>query len=287
MDKLEKKKPTNGLFLFFSSAILLILSLQFFDVFSYLFIGFENTNIEESNNTIFSLLFLLIIIIPIYICVDFYRTKLDIPRIKIVRLFTVAILVTTLNSFFIKSSLNILIQILIIDFGCLYFVFIISKNYSTNKFRWLGLKQISNSDIKYFFYYFLAWPPIILWGTIINYFDLEFFNSDYSKTIIETLNNNFIIIFFLACIVAPVCEEIIFRGFIYKLLYSRYTIKYAIIINSILFGIIHFDPSAIIPATILGLSLSIIRYKTKSVISTVIMHSLHNIFALIMTTQAL
>ena len=84
-----------------------------------------------------------------------------------------------------------------------------------------------------------------------------------------------------------ICEEIIFRGFVYKLINSKYTIKHAIIINSILFGIIHFDPSAIIPATILGLSLSIIRYKTKSVISTVIMHSLHNIFALIMTTQAL
>ena len=287
MEKLEKKKPINGLFLFFSSAILLILTLQLIDFFINLFFGSDNGNIQEQNNIIFSFLFFLITFIPIFLCVEFYRTKLDISRKKIVKLFTIAILVTTLNSFFIKSSLNILIQILIIDFGCLYFVFIISKIYSTNKFRWLGLKQISNSDIKYFFYYFLAWPPIILWGTIINYFDLEFFNSDYSKTIIESLNNNLIIIFFLACIVAPICEEIIFRGFVYKLINSKYTIKHAIIINSILFGIIHFDPSAIIPATILGLSLSIIRYKTKSVISTVIMHSLHNIFALIMTTQAL
>ena len=33
MEKLEKKKPINGLFLFFSSAILLILTLQLVDFF--------------------------------------------------------------------------------------------------------------------------------------------------------------------------------------------------------------------------------------------------------------
>ena len=225
MEKLEKKKPINGLFLFFSSAILLILTLQLVDFFINLFFGLDNGNIQEKNNTIFSFLFFLITFIPIFLCVDFYRTKLDISRKKIVKLFTIAILFTTLNSIFIKSSLNLLFQILIIDFGCLYFVFIISKIYSTNKFRWLGLKQISNSDIKYFFYYFLAWPPIILWGTIINYYDIEFFNSDYSKTIIESLNNNLIIIFFLACIVAPICEEIIFRGFVYKLINSKYELS--------------------------------------------------------------
>ena len=107
MEKLEKKKPINGLFLFFSSAILLILTLQLVDFFINLFFGLDNGNIQEKNNTIFSFLFFLITFIPIFLCVDFYRTKLDISRKKIVKLFTIAILFTTLNSFFIKSSLNL------------------------------------------------------------------------------------------------------------------------------------------------------------------------------------
>ena len=98
MEKLEKKKPINGLFLFFSSAILLILTLQLVDFFINLFFGLDNGNIQEKNNTIFSFLFFLITFIPIFLCVDFYRTKLDISRKKIVKLFTIAILFTTLNS---------------------------------------------------------------------------------------------------------------------------------------------------------------------------------------------
>tara|TARA_Y100001970_G_scaffold208295_1_gene253817 strand:+ start:2721 stop:3584 length:864 start_codon:yes stop_codon:yes gene_type:complete len=285
--KLKDLKPLNGLFLFFTCSILLILTLQYVDLITNLFFQFSNENKDETNNSIFPLLIFSISLITLFLFTDFYRTKLNISRTKIGKIFSLAILITTLNSFFIQSSLSILIQILIIDFGCLYFVFLISKSYSTNKILWLGIKKISNRDIRYFFYYFLAWPPIILWGTLINYYDLDFFNSDYSKTIIEMLNNNLILVFFLACIVAPVCEEIIFRGFVYKLVKSRYTIKHAIIINSILFGIIHFDPSAIVPATILGISLSIIRHKTENVICTIIMHSLHNIFALFMTSQAL
>ena len=83
MEKLEKKKPINGLFLFFSSAILLILTLQLVDFFINLFFGLDNGNIQEKNNTIFSFLFFLITFIPIFLCVDFYRTKLDISIKKI------------------------------------------------------------------------------------------------------------------------------------------------------------------------------------------------------------
>ena len=53
MEKLEEKKPLNGLFLFFSSAILLILTLQLIDFVINLFFGLENGNIKEKNNTIF------------------------------------------------------------------------------------------------------------------------------------------------------------------------------------------------------------------------------------------
>ena len=58
MEKLEEKKPLNGLFLFFSSAILLILTLQLIDFVINLFFGLENGNIKEKNNTIFSFLFI-------------------------------------------------------------------------------------------------------------------------------------------------------------------------------------------------------------------------------------
>ena len=88
-------------------------------------------------------------------------------------------------------------------------------------------------------------------------------------------------------LIGPICEEIIFRGFIFKIIRQKYSTSIAIIINSFLFGIIHLSPSAIIPASILGAALSIIRIKTNSVYGSIIIHSLHNLFALLITTQAL
>ena len=89
--------------------------------------------------------------------------------------------------------------------------------------------------------------------------------------------------FIMACIVAPICEEIIFRGFIFKVILEKINLFYAIIINSIFFGLIHFEPSTIIPASILGVSLTLIRYKSESLLLAIIIHALHNLLAFIVT----
>jgi membrane protease YdiL (CAAX protease family) len=105
--------------------------------------------------------------------------------------------------------------------------------------------------------------------------------------VVEALNNNYFLIFFLAVILGPIFEEIIFRGYLFKILKIRLNNFYAVILNSIFFGIIHFELSAIIPAVILGISLSLIRLKTNNLIPSTIIHSLHNLFALIVTMQTL
>ena len=134
----------------------------------------------------------------------------------------------------------------------------------------------------------MAWPIILLWGIIIEFFKLYNFNdSNYSKMVVEALNNNYFLIFFLAVILGPIFEEIIFRGYLFKILKIRLNNFYAIILNSIFFGIIHFELSAIIPALILGISLSFIRLKTNNLVPSIIIHSLHNLFALIVTMQTL
>ena len=78
MEKLVEKKPLNGLFLFFSSAILLILTLQLVDFVINLFFGLENGNIKEKNYTIFSFLFILITFITIFLCVEFWDVYIKI-----------------------------------------------------------------------------------------------------------------------------------------------------------------------------------------------------------------
>lgn len=79
-----------------------------------------------------------------------------------------------------------------------------------------------------------------------------------------------------AILFAPILEEIIFRGIILKGLLTRYGPKYAIIFSSIIFGLIHGKPMQIWGALLIGLIFGWIYYKTKSIGTTILLHSFVN-----------
>jgi|TARA_B100001750_G_scaffold81_1_gene124 membrane protease YdiL (CAAX protease family) len=208
-------------------------------------------------------------------------------------LITLIFLISLIKNIFSNEGIKILFEFMMYNGGLVIFILIIISKYDNNVANWLEIKHIFKSKIAKTIrislsYYFLAWPIILLWGIIIEFFNLNTFNdSNYSKMVVEALNNNYFLIFFLAVIVGPIFEELIFRGYLFKILKIRLNNFYAIALNSIFFGIIHFELSAIIPAVILGISLSLIRLKTNNLIPSTIIHSLHNLFALIVTMQTL
>jgi hypothetical protein len=208
-------------------------------------------------------------------------------------LITLILLISLTKNILSNEGIKILFEFMMFNGGVVIFILIIISKYDNNVANWLEIKHIFKSKIAKIIgislsYYFLAWPIILLWGLIIEFFNLNNFNdSNYSKMVVEALNNNYFLLFFLAVILGPIFEEIIFRGYLFKILKIRLNNFYAIILNSIIFGIIHFELSAIIPAVILGISLSLIRLKTNNLIPSTIIHSLHNLFALIVTMQTL
>lgn len=64
----------------------------------------------------------------------------------------------------------------------------------------------------------------------------------------------------MAVFVAPILEEIVFRGVIMNNL-RKYGIRVAIIINSLLFGLSHYNIEMIVPAFLAGIIFSYIAYK--------------------------
>lgn len=64
----------------------------------------------------------------------------------------------------------------------------------------------------------------------------------------------------MAVFVAPILEEIVFRGVIMNNL-RKYGIRVAIIINSLLFGLSHYNIEMIVPAFLTGIIFSYIAYK--------------------------
>lgn len=83
-------------------------------------------------------------------------------------------------------------------------------------------------------------------------------------------------------ILAPVCEEILFRGFIQSAYESR-SKKYGFVIAALIFGAYHIlnGISEVIPASILGLCMGFLVYKTGSLASSMLFHATANICAIL------
>lgn len=83
------------------------------------------------------------------------------------------------------------------------------------------------------------------------------------------------LMFLYTVILAPVIEEIIYRGLVIKLI-SPYGKKLAVILSAFIFGLMHGNLSQFVTAFAAGLVLSSVALKTNSIMPTIIMHSLNN-----------
>jgi membrane protease YdiL (CAAX protease family) len=94
----------------------------------------------------------------------------------------------------------------------------------------------------------------------------------------------FIFLFLAVVIMAPIGEEMVFRGFLQKFLEEYWKdITRAILISSLIFAMIHFNPYWTIQIYLLGIILGFLSWKTKSIIHSIILHSLNNGIAFILT----
>ena len=80
---------------------------------------------------------------------------------------------------------------------------------------------------------------------------------------------------------APVFEEWLCRGVVLRGLLAKNSPKTAIIVSSVFFAVIHFNPWQAIPAFILGLLFGYVYYKTGSLKLTMLMHCANNTMAAI------
>ena len=78
-------------------------------------------------------------------------------------------------------------------------------------------------------------------------------------------------------VVGPIAEEVCFRRGILSSLYANESTKrYALLISSIIFGLIHFNPAQIIGAFILGLFFGWIYLHTRSLLFPILCHIFNN-----------
>ncbi len=121
---------------------------------------------------------------------------------------------------------------------------------------------------------------------IVTYFALSYGINIFLNLISSAINiegQKFIVqrpiytdIIYAICI-APVLEEIVFRGVLMTYL-KKYGIQTAIIVSSLFFGISHYNIYMIIPAFFIGIVLAYVSYK-YSIKYSILLHILLNIVA--------
>jgi membrane protease YdiL (CAAX protease family) len=80
----------------------------------------------------------------------------------------------------------------------------------------------------------------------------------------------------LAVVIAPVVEEMLFRGILLPALARRVGVKPAIVVVSLLFALVHGHLPSLIPLFMLSVILSLLYLHRGTLVAPVAMHSLFN-----------
>ena len=198
-------------------------------------------------------------------------------------IFLLSIILTPLipNKMISFNSYELIIMILSYIGAFYVFKTIISKNVKL---------EISHNklNIKYVVIYSIIIMSIGFIGDYIVKFLNNIFKSfgfyfiETNVTDIFSYNNTyeFIIVFIYACVIAPILEELLFRGYAINL-FKKYGKKTAILISACMFGITHAEFMQILPAIFCGIVLGILYIKTNDIKVCIACHMINNIFGII------
>lgn len=120
---------------------------------------------------------------------------------------------------------------------------------------------------------------MIKYGVIGEMFEkLPYLISDeIIREIEESFNNSsWSVLFVKGVILAPLFEEVIYRGIILNGMLKRYSPEKAIVISALIFGFIHLNLPQGLNAFIIGLMIGTVYYYTRSLSICMLMHAANN-----------
>lgn len=134
-----------------------------------------------------------------------------------------------------------------------------------------------NFGFKFYIFIILAWLGFVLtYDNTIGLAMTNIFSDSWYYEEINTMLSDPISAFISLCLIAPIFEELIFRGYILERLTRKYSELTALIISSLFFGTIHLNFIQVPNAFFAGLILGIIYLKTKSIIPSILIHFINN-----------
>ncbi|MDQ8195177.1 CPBP family intramembrane metalloprotease [Coraliomargarita sp. SDUM461004] len=141
--------------------------------------------------------------------------------------------------------------------------------------------------------YFLMYLPVIwivtlLWTSLLNALEaagaIESFAPQELITLFQAGGSPLAIgiLVIMAIVLAPIVEEIIFRGCIYRFLKSQTTRLPAQILSSCIFSMMHANLMSFVPLVIVGIVLARLYEKSGNLMVSISFHAFFNAFSLCM-----
>ena len=146
------------------------------------------------------------------------------------------------------------------------------------------LRSESTSPLNYLIVVILTFLAVVVIDPLTSLLPMpedirELFNQLFGLTIPA---------FITAVILAPVLEELIFRGIVLEGFLRNYSPVKAIFWTNVLFGLAHLNPWQFMGAFLMGILISWVYYKTRNLLLPVLMHFVNNLggFLFIYITRA-
>lgn len=161
--------------------------------------------------------------------------------------------------------------------GAVWYFTVVKYNYS---FRALGFKKKGLIS---------ALPKGIKWGIGLFFlvmvlgivmailYPSEPDLQDFAKILlmVDTPGKLFLVVI-MGVVLAPIGEEIYFRGFLYPAIRKRFGVLGGIIITSVCFSALHFDLFRLIPIALGGVGLTYLYEKTANIWTNILAHGVWN-----------
>lgn len=211
-------------------------------------------------------------------------------------------------SFVLSYILSQVFIVLLIIFGSIFFA-VLGKNYETltnffnSAFGYLIIATCVNLSfiLAYFFYkskreiepeskfnlkklfiyiivgllsYILLYPIISLISHLISLCGIK------TQSLTYTLSTSNYLISIISLVILPaICEELLFRGIIFKGLKKHGKI-FAVTISSLMFAIFHMSVNQLVYPIIMGMLFAVIMYYENNIIYCIAIHLLNNFISL-------
>ncbi|MBN1299333.1 MAG: CPBP family intramembrane metalloprotease [Actinobacteria bacterium] len=220
----------------------------------------------NSLDGLFSILFLIISLVGIYFATSALLKYLGREQF-------IDLNIANINSltFSIFYSIQVLLMLGIVWFFAIYLRGSVLKD--------LGFKYYS--ILKTVWYSFVALLAIFLLS-FVYVLALKFLLGIEapSSKIEELISNNNVssnILIVVTAVVAPFCEEIYFRGFLYSAFKKNFGVNIGLFLSALLFALAHLELYSFIPIMLIGWILAYIFEKTGSIFTVIFLHSVYNL----------